>query len=202
MACENTNNSGELDDDLVTEVTASPFDINFNAFAPKDLPANANDTQLVKFAWEEFIALNWKASFTQNRLRDFPDTMWNFGTDNAPSPDLVVWETYAHRSELRPYNDTIQPFDDRAHYNFGAPIIQGTNSSGQPASNFLFNNLDENNEIGCCDLYAHVDQYKEENMVLYQAKCNRDEYDYIMDNYNTKAALVGATTNIFGLGLL
>lgn len=42
-------------------------------------------------------------------------------------------------------------------------------------------------------LYAHVDKYDKENMVLYQAKCNREEYDYIRNNYKTNAALKAAT---------
>lgn len=173
----------------VEETTDNPYQVSFNPFPPQDLPAAATPTELVNFAWEEFIALTWKSSYNTNSLRDYPDTTWNWSNDNSPYPDLVVWETYAHRTELRPADGNMQPFDNPPHYSFGDPLTPASSST----SFTLFNNLDENNEIGSCDLYAHVDKYSKENMVLYQAKCNRDEYEYIQANYNTNAALKAAT---------
>ena len=84
------------------DAAPSVFNINFTFFPPKDLDSNATPQQLVEFAWEEFFALNWKSSYSKNQLRDFPDTTWNFSSDTNPFPDTLVWETYAHRSELRP----------------------------------------------------------------------------------------------------
>ncbi len=192
-ACQSGKDS--LDENLVEE----PYRLSFGPYPPKDLPSsNATQDELIRFAWNEFIALNWKSSFTKNRKRDMPDTSWNWHQDTTvPYPDLLVWETYAHRSELRPYNDTMKPFDDKPHYSYGASLKQGTTDNGGMANFGLFNNLDEDNEIGSCNLYAHVDKYKKDIMVLYQAKVNRDEYDYIRENYPTKAKLLQATTNTF-----
>ncbi len=185
---KNTSNTGE--ENIATElVTDNPYQVNFNPFPPLDLAVDASPTDLVNFAWEEFIALTWRSSYSMNGLRDYPDTTWNWSSDSSPYPDLVVWETYAHRTELRPFDGKMQPFDNPPHYSFGDPLTPGS-----PGASFtLFNNLDENNEIGSCDLYAHVDKYGKQNMVLYQAKCNRDEYDYILNNYNTNAKLKSAT---------
>jgi hypothetical protein len=174
-------------------LTQPVFKVKFNPFSPKDLQKNASDTAFIKFAWEEFIALNWKSSFDSNKMRDYPDTTWNWGSDQSPYPGLLVWETYAHRTELRPYSNKMLPFDSPPHYSFGKSLLPVKKSD----SFSLFDNLDENNEIGSCDIYAHVDRYNEKVMVLYQAKVNRDEYNYILDNYNTKQKLFSATENTY-----
>ncbi len=163
-------------------------------YPPKDLPRPASDDQLAEFAWREFFALVWKSSYAKDGKRDNPDTSWSFKTDSSSYPNLVVWETYAHRSELRPYNDSMLSFDTPPHYSFGEALKP---SPGSGAVFTLFNNLDENNEIGSCDVYAQVDKYDRDKMVLYQAKVNRDEYDYILNNYSTKNALLKATTNTY-----
>ena len=165
---------------------ALPPYINVSYTVPKDLPSDASPELLAKFAWEELVALNWKSSFNSSQRRGQPDTTWNFGQSGA-YPDLLVWETYAHRSELRPYYGQIQPFDNPPHYSFGnqpAPL-PGTNARFD-----LFNNLDESNEIGSCNLYA----YDTSQMVLYQAKVNRYEYDYIQQYYGDSTSLAEAAT--------
>lgn len=169
----------------------SEFNINFTFFPPKDLDSNATPQQLVEFAWEEFFALNWKSSYSKNLLRDYPDTTWSFSNDQSPFPDTLVWETYAHRSELRPWSDNMLPFDAAPHYSYGTPVAP---YPGSNASFTLFNVLDENNEIGSCYMYAHTDSYDKRYEVLYQAKVNRDEYQYIYNHYPTKAALATART--------
>ncbi|WPV69213.1 hypothetical protein [Chitinophaga sp. LS1] len=162
------------------------FNIQFSPNAPKDLATDkVTDTQLVVFAWEEFLALNWKSSYKNSGLRDNPDLNWTFKNAN---PDLVVWETYAHRTELRPYNDSMLPFDVAPHYSFGQKLYKASDST----SFTLFNMLDENNEIGSCDVYAHVNENYKQYRVLYQAKVNRDEYNYILQHYPTKAKLSSA----------
>ncbi|WP_440135240.1 hypothetical protein [Chitinophaga sancti] len=178
-----------------TSVTqqASSFDssIVFSPFPPVELDSNATPAQLVSFAWNEFLALNWKSSYSKNNKRDYPDTSWSYSSDKLPFPDLVVWETYAHRSELRPYSDKMLPFDNPPHYSFGDQLYpQNAQTSFK-----LFHNLDENNEIGSCDVFAHVNKYQQQYQVLYQAKVNRQEYQYIYDNYPTKARLLAATTH-------
>ncbi|MCW3110169.1 MAG: putative lipoprotein precursor, partial [Segetibacter sp.] len=176
LNCHTPGNK-EKNDDLTA--TDTSFTINFKPFPPKDLDSGAIPKQLVEFAWEEFLALNWKSSFNSNSLRDYPDTTWSYYTDSAPYPALNVWETYAHRSELRPWNNTMLKFDTPPHYSFGVnPVAIGN------ASFTLFDNLDENNEIGSCNMYAHVNLYGTKHQVLYQAKVNRDEYEYILNRYN------------------
>jgi hypothetical protein len=170
---------------------APVFTIEFNAFVPKELSANATPEQLASFAWSEFFSLNWRSSYSINGKRDYPDTTWGYSTDSGAFPDLAVWETYAHRTELRPYNDSMQPFDNPPHYSIGAVVHPSSDS----ASFGLFDNLDEANEIGSCNMYARVGQYQKRYRVLYQAKTNRDEYEYIYNNYPKKKLLTAATTN-------
>ncbi len=186
-ACD--GNQKEAIEEEVEEVS-SQFQIDFNPLPPQDLAANASDTDLIQFAWEEFLSLNWRSSYGENGLRDNPDDSWTWSSDSSPYPDLVVWETYAHRTELRPYDDMMLPFDKPPHYSFGDPVYPADGASFE-----LFNNLDENNEIGSCDVFAHVSEYGKDNMVLYQAKVNRDEYNYLYYNYNTKSKLLSATSN-------
>jgi hypothetical protein len=178
-----------------TDYGAAPpqFTINFNPYPPQDLPdSNATPEQLVSFAWEEFLALNWQASYAKDSIRDNPDTTWNFSSP-GPFPPRVVWETFGHRTELRPYSNKMLPFDAPPHYSFGVSL------KPYPGSNAtlygLFDVLDENNEIGSCDMYAHVNEYDRQYMVLYQAKANRDEYEYIYNNYPDTHSLAVARNN-------
>jgi len=172
---ETTTKAPEL---AATDSTA--FNIVIAPLPPQDLAPGSDPQKLAEFAWAEFFALNWQSSFAKNQLRDVPDTTWSFSSPNAT---LAVWETYAHRTELRPNAATLQPFDAAPHYSFG------TMPTATPGASFtLFNNLDENNEIGSCNLYGQVGQPGGNQMVLYQAKVNRAEYDYISKNYGGDTA--------------
>jgi hypothetical protein len=168
------------------------YQINFSPNPPSDLDTGADPKKLAEFAWEEFLALNWKASYSKDQKRDSPDTTWNYQSEPGAYPDLDVWETFAHRTELRPYDDQMLPFNNAPHYSFGDKITAGPSTI---ATSFtLFNNLDENNEIGSCDVYAHVNVFQKQYQVLYEAKVNSEEYNYILANYPTKAQLLRATT--------
>jgi hypothetical protein len=165
------------------------YSITIAPLPPRDLPAGATPKQLAEFAWAEFFALNWKAAYTPKNLkRDTPDLTWNF---KSPADSLVVWETYAHRTELRPFYGAMKPFDSQPSYSYGKKIGP---APGSGASFQLFDNLDENNEIGSCNLYGQVASGKP--MVLYQAKVNREEYNYIASSnrFNSKDSLQAATT--------
>lgn len=173
------------------EETLSEFNIEFSPYPPHELDSNATPEQLVSFAWNEFLALNWKSSYYSNGKRDYPDTAWSYQSDNSPYPDLVVWETYAHRTEFRPASNVMQQFNNPPHYSFGTPLYPRT-----PQDSFnLFNNLDENNEIGSCDVYAHTDTFGKRYQVLYQAKVNSHEYNYVLNNFGTQAKLSAAISN-------
>jgi hypothetical protein len=166
------------------------FDINFNTGAPpNDLISNATDAQKAAFAWNEFLALHWRASYYNDKKRDNADPTWSY-RNPGKYPDLAVWETYAHRSELRPWNNKMLPFDAAPHYS----IKTGNQGLHAGLSFALFNNLDENNEIGSCFLYGRTDYFKNrENLVLYQAKSNRDEYEYLLNKYSDSSSVILAT---------
>lgn len=85
------------------------------------LPADALLTEQPEvncFAWQEFIALNWRASPTQPGQPDPTATAAQFGDPGAAAP--VVWETYEDVTRLfLPGGKTPQPW--------------GTPGSGPPA---------------------------------------------------------------------
>ena len=184
-ACNNSSDKPATDTVTSSE---SPFNIRFMPRPPVDIDSSATPEQLISFAWEELLALNWKSSYPTSALRDTPDTTWDY---TQPSPDLAVWETYGHRSELRPWINTMMPFDKPPHYSFGItlkPLNPGDKLD-------LWNVLDENNEIGSCDMYAfsHTGgQPDPANLVRYQAKVNRDEYDYVFNNFPDSSSLIQA----------
>src|SRR5258708_21198434 len=104
--------------------------------------------QLAQFAWQEFLALNWKASMTS--YRGTPDATWNYSA-KGPYPQLLVWQTYTQTTELRPnfplttsWNDLGTPATRKPSYSYQINIAPG---SGNPKFN-LWNNLDEDSEIG------------------------------------------------------
>ncbi|HVI44112.1 MAG TPA: hypothetical protein VM802_04565 [Chitinophaga sp.] len=175
------------------------FNVKFDFNVPKNpSSAGADSIELINFAWDEFFALNWKSSYSFSKKRADPDRSWRYDAYNSSAPyptDPVVWETYAHRTELRPYSNNMLPFDNPPHYSYKINIVPTPG-----ATTGLFNNLDENNEIGSCDLYANTDRYGKRRQVLYQAKANRDEYDYLYNNYrdsnNLKIALANSRTKV------
>lgn len=176
-----------IDPDVTLE--ENPYPIQFSSTPPSDLPANATPEQLCTFAWEEFFALNWKSSYESDQKRDNPDASWNYESTSDPNPSLLVWETYAHRAEYRPASGVLEDFNNAPHYDFND---QSSFVAVDDASFGLFNNLDENNEIGSCYVFGQTDTYGTENLVLYQAKCNSDQYNYIKDNYADAAAVSAA----------
>ena len=174
---------------------SSPYDFSFS-FSPNlpgDLNPDADQYELSEFAWNEFFALNWKSSYAEDGKRDNPDLGWKYSADSDQNPALVVWETYAHRAEYRPAAGNLtpkgkpQPFDDPPHYAFKNP---GNLQALDGASFELFNNLDENSEIGSCFLFH--EQEDNENLVRYQAKCNRVQYDYVRNVLGSDAAVDSA----------
>lgn len=189
-SCDNSKTTEEVEDFAVNPPT---FNINFSMNPPPDLlDSNATPQQLVEFAWEEFLALNWQSSYTKDGLRDHADPTWSYNDTSSAFPSLAVWETYAHRTEFRPASNVMLPFDTAPHYSFG---VMPKPEPGSNASFELFNVLDENNEIGSCNIYAHTTTDDKEHRVLYQAKVNRDEYDYIRNKYPTIKQLNTATAN-------
>ena len=199
LSCESKdgggNDGGAVDEveDVADTDGDSNFNFNFSSQLPDDVPVNATPDQLVEFAWNEFIALNWKSSFETDGKRDNPDTSWEFSDPNDPNPSLLVWETYAHRSEYRPASGTLEDFDNPPHYDFGD---QDQFQALDGASFDLWNNLDESNEIGSCFLWGQTDEFGVDNtyLVRYQAKCNSDQYNYVKNTFADAAAVTAAQT--------
>lgn len=60
------------------------------------------NTELALWAWQQFAAPGWKATYdaaSGSFQRGTTDTSWK---PSDSTPDTVAWETYAHRSEVRP----------------------------------------------------------------------------------------------------
>jgi hypothetical protein len=167
--------------------------VKIDSHVPHDVPGGMrlpptaeSDAQLAAFAWQQFLALCWQSDYNATTFsRGAPDTSWNFSMAYKPGQPLV-WETYAHRSELRPFGVALnQPFNKPPTYLFGnttiAPAELGTKFD-------LFNNLDEDSEIGSCSVYLgpadpKKGDPKKQPLVLYQAKVNQTDYDYIKDTF-------------------
>jgi len=127
------------------------------------------------FAWNQFLALTWKATYNPpaNHQRGMPDENWNHGSLSSNNMGYhYVFETYAHRTELRPNHRLERSFDSIPSYSFKQMPTAG---SGNPSFTLL-NNLDEDNEIGSCDVYLGGTS---STLMLYQAKVNRVMYDYV-----------------------
>jgi hypothetical protein len=149
-------------------------------------PTADSDAQLAAFAWQQFLALCWQSDYnTTSFSRGAADTSWNFSMAYKPGQPLV-WETYAHRSELRPSGVPLNaPFSKAPLYLFGNTTIK----PGEAGAKFdLFNNLDEDSEIASCSIYLGPPDPKKgdptkQPLVLYQAKVNQADYDYIKDTF-------------------
>lgn len=154
---------------------------------PKDLASrNASQTDLAKFAWQEFLALNWKASVDSTRLpspsnqRGLPDLTWNHSKPAPQFPNPLVWQTYAQTTEFRPNVPLTTAWKDLAipKYSYATLPVLGS------GLNNLWNNLDEDSEIGSCDIYAQYNKQRNLNdLVLFQVRVNKDEYEYLRLNF-------------------
>ncbi len=158
--------------------------------------SQACNEEAAYFAWQQFLALSWQSNYSEKKpTRGTPDTTWDYSKAYIPGQPLV-WETYAHRSELRPAGTPLNtPFDKPPTYLF---VNQPSAGPGNPSFS-LFNNLDEDNEIGSCDIYLGQGKPATQDLVLYQAKVNAAEYDYIKTTFgaeqnNPKGTLAKAAT--------
>ena len=130
---------------IAVNVAAAPRFIQITAKPPKDLASrNASQTDLAKFAWQEFLALNWKASVDAKHppsvfnQRGLPDLQWSYAKPAPQFPNPLVWQTYAQTTELRPNFPLTTPWQQLGipDYSYQKTLVQG---NGQ---NNLWNNLD------------------------------------------------------------
>ena len=137
---------------------------------------------LAVFAWLEFIALNVQAN--QDRrgqpAGSFRDSGFPVGGTQLP----LLWETFQHRSELFPFNNNQPvgplPFNEPPDYNFSV------NGQAYNPGLSLFNNLDEASQIGQnMVFFPSRREGGEDQQVLFQAKANQVQSDYLAANFST-----------------
>jgi hypothetical protein len=173
--------NAQADPCATVKITIGP-DVPHDVPGGTRLPATEqSEAELAAFAWQQFLALCWQSDYNTNtHSRGAPDTNWNYTMKYTPGQPLV-WETYAHRSELRPYNT---PLDSKTPFSKVPTYIFMNQITPKDGVNY-FNNLDEDSEIGSCNAYdgpkdPTQGDPKSQPLVLYQAKVNQAEYDYIL----------------------
>ena len=195
---------------------------SFNFFGPDasqvphDVPSPKDSGQvaLSRFAWQEFIALNWPSSYnkkTHERGRpDLHSTVSDFLS--PPNTGQLVWQTYKHRVEMYPKNTSTynKNFDTAPQYFYELDkqkSITGINSS-TPLNQVttIFNNLDETSEINLCTLFVDGDPNAPgatssnalktasdlpgaPRRMIYEAKGNRGMFDYVAKNHLYDASI-------------
>ncbi|MBX2849490.1 MAG: hypothetical protein KTR16_14305 [Acidiferrobacterales bacterium] len=172
-----------------------------------DIDTTATDQELAEWAWQQFVALGWESTYTdQKPERGVANTDIDLKT--ALSPNVAVWETFAHRQELRPWGEKLKgTFEDlkAPNYRIGSVLQK---ASAETKFNLL-NNLDEDNEIGSALVYLRAPDKNDKTdntkssdkakLILYQAKVNADEFNYIAktfpDQHNPNGSLAIAAKN-------
>ena len=195
--------------------------------------ANATLIDASLFAWQEFIALNWPnvPVSGQPGTRSTADATKQFGqpasaylvNDKTAAYPAVVWETLRNKPEiyggLLNSNKVVLPpngyvanpavdfgFDALPQYNYangispGYGYVNGGVTSTTPAP---FVNLDENSQIGTCQMFSGVPAGDSApaaspgRLVLFLAKANRKQYNYVSSRqwWNTLAPAVGDIAN-------
>ena len=187
-------NDGSTDNiSSLTSTESSKVPLIIDSKVPHDVPLGASEEDIANFAWNQFFALNWKSSWGEDTNRFTADQNW---TPNMSTPNLAVWETYAHRTELRPADGIMKSIETgKPSYTF-TESKKITNNDILQSSKY-WNVLDEDNEIGSAYLFAN----KDESEVLYMAKTNLAEYNYLKTNFNDTTDLQTAITNtksVFG----
>ena len=139
------------------------------------------------FAWQEFVALNWKASSTQAGEPDTSAKADQFGTPRASWP--VVWETYKEASEVfppggatpRPWNaPQAAPAECPGSARAGVKVLAATSKfAAELASRSV---LDEINEAGV-QPPAWLTARSGRN-VYYEVRVNQDYFNYVVDPQN------------------
>jgi hypothetical protein len=199
------------------QVLPSPGNgITISPAVPADIPGGAQSATLedaAVFAWQEFIALNWPAVTQTGSVgnRETPDTTKKFGAVDPTLGTPLVWETFRHKVEIYPGSGTPHGganYDALPQYVYNTslptanPPGVGT-SDGQvlPCAgadpNTPWHNLDEQSEIGLDQMFAGAGpggQFTGQQ-ILYEAKANRAEYNYVFQNgwYVKNSAPAGPT---------
>jgi hypothetical protein len=165
---------------------------------------NISHAEYARFAWRQFIHFNSPAQKNgvdvagkSPVVRGSIDPNRNFAASGASgfyqsgrtansnfSSNQLVWETFAHRSELFPAGSapkgnlaTLDP-----EYAFQNVKVAATDAR--------FNNLDENTQIGQNQIFFPKNgntpstNPQDDHIILFQAKVSPVEYGYIKSIYN------------------
>lgn len=202
-----------------SQPTPSALTITISPNVPNDISAPINLNSAAQFAWQEFIALNWPAVPQTGALntRDKPDGSKNFGDPGYFGP--LVWHTFRGKVEIFPgignppgYNPSAAAsygYDTPPKYIYSnAPATAPPNQGGVgtpngqvlrfspfgPVTATPWINLDENSEIGITSMYAGINPAAPSpgNLILFLAKANRTEYNYVARNKWWKNSVVGS----------
>jgi len=169
---------------------------NSNPLIPVDLyrSGSVSHQDLATFAWLEFISA---VSPSAAGSRGIPGGSFAASGNGSPTP--LTWETYQHRTELFPCNVSggssavtpPQPWGSAPRY-----VTTVLNSNPQLCSTITlsgaslpYNNLDEATQIGQNSLFFPATPGKPQPatdpQVLFEAKANQYESDYVARNYTT-----------------
>ncbi|MCG7551764.1 MULTISPECIES: hypothetical protein [Pseudoalteromonas] len=194
-----------------TDLTQIP--VQLPIAPPKYDPENPIEhKEFARFAWRQFIYLNAPAkqnglsgsgvspvvrgtvSDNQGFIFSGKPNFYRSGKTSTSnlSKHVTVWESYAHRSELFPKQSTPKgDFQTLAPQYFFKNATVTTHQA-------RFNNLDENSQIGQNKIFfpangsTPAENPYDDHEVLFQAKVNQVEYDYIK-------SLKGKAPNDFNL---
>ena len=174
---------------------------NPNPLIPIDIYRNApvSHADLATFAWLEFISAVAPAA---SGLRGVPGGSFaaSGGAQGGSQVPLLVWETYQHRTELLPCNvsnrNAGQPQTWGASPIYVTTVVQSNPSNPQECSTIAvsgssppFNNLDETSQIGQNFLFYPATpgspQPAADAQVLFEAKVNQYESDWVNQNYQS-----------------
>lgn len=180
----------------------APPPYNYDPYKP-----NITHAEYARFAWRQFIHFNSPAQKNgvvaagkSPVVRGSIDPSRNFAASGASdfhrsgitagsnfSSNQLLWETFAHRSELFPVGSAprgnLAALDPE--YAFQNVKVASTDAR--------FNNLDENTQIGQNQIFfpAKSDgtpsaNPQDDHIILFQARVNPVEYDYIKSIYNAE----------------
>jgi hypothetical protein len=176
--------------------------------APPAYDGSITREQYARFAWRQFFYLNTPAKqFVSDFGNGFLPVMRGTVSDDpgftfltAGSPTFfadgagilnplgghqLLWETFAHRSELFPANAPPKG-DPQGELTLLYPQYNLANATFANTKNLVrFNNLDESSQIGQNQIFfpkngstPSANPY-DDHMILFEAKVNGVEYDYI-----------------------
>lgn len=177
-------------------ITASDLTAD-NPQLPTDLASGLSHTDYATFAWRSFIALNNTANtpLPANRGVGNPGSSFADSGKASQSSSPLLWQTFAHRTELfpgdkkqqNPVGGPTRPFTSDPQYSYikfpnGAPKAQG-------ATYDYYNNLDEATQIGQNAIFFPVNPPQaamtganyapsKDSQILFEAKVNPVVYEY------------------------